>query len=705
VVKSKGRIYLPPLDSHKQLSVISNIGKTPSKYDEYVMRALFYNAMGRTVEGLAGFVFQKPPTCEVPEEFKEHFKDVTNTGIDLATFALETTQEILTTGRCGILVDMIDSEDAPAPKPEKPKDEGVGQPDEMKDGKAKSEDFGAKKPAPTAPAKEEENEEEEKPAFGKKSEEKPEESEEKPEDDDEEKPDYEMSDGGTATEEPYRPYWVSYRAEDIISWKTERRGTDPNVLVRVVLREFVEEQDQKDEFVTRQIEQYRELSLESDAYAQKIWRRKKDVEAGPGGAPDWMPSGPSMIGPTSAPISVGVSSIANVSPAPFVGGGDEWQVFKTENPVKHGKPLPAIPFVFLSPTSTAVKVAKPPLLDLADVNISHYRTMADLEHGRHFTALPTPWVSGARATDPNEPLAIGSGVAWDLEKGGTAGMLEFTGAGLGALVTAEIEKRKMMAVLGARLLETEAAVAETATAILLRHSSEGATLRTLTETLAEGLTRVAQWHIWWVSAGTTPDDVEASITLNKEFFAIKMTSQEVQAQLQLLQAEAISYETFYYNITTGGWTRPGVTAEEEKEQIMIEGGGGDAPLIGPDGLPIEPALGPDGMPLLGPDGKPLPPGVGPPLPPDAEGAVVGPDGKPFPPGTEDENGVAGDKVVIDQAPFKVVQRAGKFVVLQGGKVVGTHPNIEMAKAQFTALAKNAPAPPLVKDVKKNAFGK
>jgi len=537
-VKAAGTKYLPPLDSHLRQTGAFNPSMAifNAKYQAYVERSLFYNATARTVDGLAGFVFQKDPTIEVSTDaMEEQLVDITMTGVDAMTFALRTFQEMLLIGRYGVLVDVL-----------------AGQ------------------------------------------------------------------DGKMVPPEDQRPYWAGYLAEDIISWSVKRIGGDPQVLTRVVLREEYEEESEKDEFEFETGIEYLVLELNdaetNPVYTQTRWRKPKNTEG----------------------------SVA--------GMGEKWEKVSDVTPERHGQPLDRIPFQFIGVSSLTPDVQKGPLVDLVDMNISHYRTMADLEHGRHFTALPTPWTSGARGQDSNEPLSIGSGVAWDLEKGGSAGMLEFSGAGLGALVTAEQDKRKMMAILGARLLEEQpSAGAETATAIMMRHASEGATLRSLVATVSEALTRVLRLHEWWLPGqpAAIPGDLDCTFQLNREFFAVKMNPQELQTQLQLLQAEAISYETFYHNITVGGWTRAGVTSEDEKKQISIE-------------APMEPPQPAGGPPALGDQ-------------PGAGGPGVG----------------TGDVVAYDEGPYKIIKRDEKFLVIKAdtGTQVGKtkHGTLEEAKRYLAAL--------------------
>ncbi len=456
-VKKRATIYLPYLDSHKEGGSDGFEG-----YNAYILRALFYNATGRTVEGLAGYVFQKPVEVKAPSGMKEDWEDVTLTGVDINLFTMRALQETLVTGRNGVLIDLPEN-------------------------------------------------------------------------------------GGDDS----RPYWISFRAEDIYSWRSERIEGDPQVLTRVVLREFVEEPDPNDlEFGLEGVERFRVLELhkvgEKYEYSQRVYRKIKNSDKFSAGSPVW--------------------------------------------PERHGKRLSRIPFVFVSSLGMTTAVGKPPLLDMVDVNLSHYRTMADLEHGRHFTALPTPWISGIRQSET--PLKMGAG-AWDLDKGGSAGMLEFTGAGLNALVKAEQDKRKMMGVLGARLLEEQTVVErETATAVRMRHSGEGATLKAIVEILEKALSRVIQWHVWWTSTEESVKDVNASLDINREFFTVQMDANTLAIQLQLLQADAISFETFFYNITKGGFTRPGITPKQEQEAISRGGGFSQPLLLDEDddrGIPAPPA--------------------------------------------------------------------------------------------------------------------
>ena len=56
-------------------------------------------------------------------------------------------------------------------------------------------------------------------------------------------------------------------------------------------------------------------------------------------------------------------------------------------PTMKGATFDRIPFYFINGEGTSPEIHPSPINDLVNVNISHYRSSADLEHGRHFTCL------------------------------------------------------------------------------------------------------------------------------------------------------------------------------------------------------------------------------------------------------------------------------------------------------------------------------
>ena len=331
-----------------------------------------------------------------------------------------------------------------------------------------------------------------------------------------------------------RAYAVLYTAEQILNWRTERVN-GRNVLTLVVLREVSKKPVAgEDEFEADEIEQLRVLRLVSGgksgwSYQVEIWQQgsKKSKR-----------------------------------------GKTEWTKAETRIPLRLGKPLPLIPFVFHGPRHSLPVVDKLPLADIIAVNLDHYRLNADYKHGMHFTALPTAWVSGF---DKSSSLRIGSSSAWVAETpGATAGFLEFTGQGLTTFERAMDRDERLMAVLGTRMLEAQKRVGESADAIELRQSGENSVLSAVSLSVSDSLTHVLRWVYWWNSTEETPEAIgedRVLVTVNSDFSTKGMASDEITAVVSAWQAGAISRDTMFELFRKGEVLPNGRTNEEEKRLV------------------------------------------------------------------------------------------------------------------------------------------
>jgi hypothetical protein len=75
------------------------------RYDDYIQRAVWYNVAARTLSGLAGYVFAKEPTINLPEAIVPLETDVDGSGVTIAQQAKTTLRNVLAYGRSGLLVD------------------------------------------------------------------------------------------------------------------------------------------------------------------------------------------------------------------------------------------------------------------------------------------------------------------------------------------------------------------------------------------------------------------------------------------------------------------------------------------------------------------------------------------------------------------------------------------------------------------------
>jgi hypothetical protein len=342
-----------------------------------------------------------------------------------------------------------------------------------------------------------------------------------------------------------RAYVSRYAAENILNWRVERIN-GRNITTLVALREVRSKQEGEDSFVDEVDEQIRvlrlvdggELKVESASSRREmrcvveIWQREEKKSRR---------------------------------------DKQDWKLVETRLPLRLGKPLPLIPFVFHGPLHAQPAIEKLPLSDIITVNLDHYRLDADYKHGVHFTALPTAWVSGF---DKTSSLRIGSSTAWVTETpGATAGFLEFTGQGLTTFERAMDRDERLLAVLGSRLLEGQKKVGETAQAIELRQSGENSILGNIAANLSASLTQVLRWAYWWNSTEESPDEVtseQVRVELNTDFSTKGLSAPEIQSIVAAWQAGAISRDTMTELFRRGEVLPEGRSNEEEAKLISTD---------------------------------------------------------------------------------------------------------------------------------------
>ena len=344
-----------------------------------------------------------------------------------------------------------------------------------------------------------------------------------------------------------RPYWTRYDATSITNWQTQRIG-GKQVLTQVILHEIATTPS-SDPFRPDQTEQYRQLKLDAlvidgtDTSKASVTYEYHNIV--------WQPK--------TTTDENGREKV-------------EWIVISDKVPERRGESIPFIPFTFFGPGGIDPLPMRPPLIDLVEVNLAHYRVSADHKHALFLTGQPTPWATGVKEGDA-EDLKIGSSTAWVFENpDAKVGMLEFTGAGVAAMQGDLQDMQRLMSVLGARLLEAPPTNREAAETVKMRHAGDDAVLQRIASSVGAGLTQVLRQHAWW--SGTGEYDETISAVLSREFFAARMGSQELQALLLTVQAGQISYATFYRQLQLGGIARPGVSEEDEKHAIGADDGSG-----------------------------------------------------------------------------------------------------------------------------------
>jgi hypothetical protein len=313
-----------------------------------------------------------------------------------------------------------------------------------------------------------------------------------------------------------RPMIKMYKAEDIYNWRVGRVN-NATVLIRVQLTEDFESVDAENEFKAKTEKRYRVLDLVDGVYRQRIFK-KADNDAG------------------------------------------QEQVGSDIFPKMNNKTMGFIPLVVIGADCLGIEVEAPPLIDLATTALHHYKQATSYERGCFFSGLPTMFVSGVNRDDTE--IAIGGAIANILPRPDSKAYYVEVAGEFAALRTNLEDKKREMAVLGARMLEQQKANVESADTIARRQSGEESLLAATAQTISQGLTTALGWFSEWASA--TGD---ATVALNHDFVPAGMTSADLVALVGAWQSGAISQETLFNNLKAGEIIADDVTYEEEQEKI------------------------------------------------------------------------------------------------------------------------------------------
>jgi hypothetical protein len=300
----------------------------------------------------------------------------------------------------------------------------------------------------------------------------------------------------------------TYPAESIVNWRFETVGTI-TMLTLVVLKELVDKP--KDDFEVEQVTYHRALALLDGVYVQQLYD-ENDKPIGP------------MIVPTKS-------------------DGSTWSI---------------IPFQFIGSQNNDPTPDKSVLLDLANVNVSHYRNSADYEESSFMVGQPTPVFVGLSKSWVDDVLKsgvmLGSRTAVLLPDGGSGSLMQ---ADPNSMPEVGMQrKEQQMIMIGARIIQDSSGV-ETAEAAKIRFGGQNSKLAMLAGNWDEALTTAIKW------AGEfqgTSDEV--LVETNKQYFDATLTPQEAIAGAQLLDRRVIAPSDLRGKLRKTGWIDPDRTDED-----------------------------------------------------------------------------------------------------------------------------------------------
>ena len=304
-----------------------------------------------------------------------------------------------------------------------------------------------------------------------------------------------------------RPYWVTYTPREILGWRTEIVDGQ-RVLSQLRLMEKVVVPDGK--YGEKTIEQVR--VLERGRYELHRKNNKSDFVL-------------------------------------FEEG-----VMSTEQ----------IPFAIAYSNRVGYLESRPPMADIAELNLIAYQTLSDLANQLHISAVPMLAMFGFPAAA--EEVSAGPSEALSLPQESRIEYIEPEGRSFDAQFRRLDQLEKQINELGLAAVLGQKLSAETAEAKRIDRSQGDSTMQVIAQQMQDLIDNCLKFHAQYLNEPTA-----GSSFVNRDFLASRLDPQDVQALIQLRAQNEITQKTLLSQLTEGEVLGDDFDIEEELESTATGG--------------------------------------------------------------------------------------------------------------------------------------
>ena len=217
--------------------------------------------------------------------------------------------------------------------------------------------------------------------------------------------------------------------------------------------------------------------------------------------------------------------------------------------------LPEIPLVPIYSNRRGLLISQPPLLDIANLNITHYQRQADLIHALHIAAMPTLVLEGWDDTTGSATMGVNYAIA--MQPGNKAYYVQADATSFDAQM-AELESlASQMSTLGVTKLFGQKFVAESDEAKRIDQAQSNSVLSIISQELESALNQAFAFAAQYV--GLEPPE----ITIDRDFDYYRLIGQDVAVLAQLADTGKISNAMLLEVLRRGEILPDNINIEEE----------------------------------------------------------------------------------------------------------------------------------------------
>ena len=226
--------------------------------------------------------------------------------------------------------------------------------------------------------------------------------------------------------------------------------------------------------------------------------------------------------------------------------------------------LSEIPFAVAYSNRVGVLESRPPLADIAELNLKAYQVQSDLDNQLHISAVPMLAIYGFPQSA--EEISAGPGEAMALPETARAEYIEPGGNSYDAQfrrldqIASQINELGLAAVLGQKLS------AETAEAKRIDRSQGDSTMMVIAQQMQDLVDNCLKFHAQYMEQPQA-----GSSFINRDFLGQRLEPQEIQSLLQLYTAGTITQETLLNQLSAGEVLGDEFDVEEEIEATQTGG--------------------------------------------------------------------------------------------------------------------------------------
>jgi hypothetical protein len=237
----------------------------------------------------------------------------------------------------------------------------------------------------------------------------------------------------------------------------------------------------------------------------------------------------------------------------------EWTLFESGT-----TSLMHIPLSTLYTGRTGYMTAKPPLLELAHLNVKHWQSQSDQDNILHVARVPMLSISGI--DDDTWELKVGTANATKLPKDGKMEWVEHTGASIEAGRTSLIDLEDQMRVAGAKLLQKDKQAVKTATQAEEEAAQEMSPLQTMAGQLEDTLDQLLQFF-----AEFTGEQEGGHVQVHGNFDVDFAPETTLPLLLNMASQGRLSDETLFSEMQRRNVVSGDIKWEEESAKIASQG--------------------------------------------------------------------------------------------------------------------------------------